>query len=520
MNRVMLIEDEPPILNMVKEMIEASPQGFAVTHTAYNGKNALKLLEPGDILPDLIVTDIRMPMMDGLQFMKELAARGYDIPCIVLSGYGDFEYARAALQSHACDYLLKPLKEDHLEETLAKASALICKRKTAGQRAYLKKVLRLPDDSGALLSDPGYPAYQLLLVRGGAHRNAGWEDVPFVSRSFEALERTPFPSGASGSELPVWWIGGMTSNEKIAIRALSDPAQQSLRREEAESLLCAWQGAAEADFAPALCAAVSEPIPGVRLSSTLRELRETLASETIIGESRVWLPGDRISPAFVITAELEQACRAIVKTGGYRAFEKAFQGWKDEWLKEGYGQLAVENLLEAIVQAFRTQWPVPGRPVVGCFDANGLVSGCRSLDEAAAQFLAYMKEEFESLASSRADRSAKELILNVRRYLEEHYMEPIGSDKLQEMFGFNRTYISNVFSDVVGIPPGKFLAKLRIEKAIALLRERPELTLRQVSEQVGYEDSLYFSKVFKNAVGMSPKEYRERRERDGEIERK
>lgn len=64
MNRIMLIEDEPPILQMIKGMIESSPQGFAVSHTAFNGAKALKLLEDG-AKPDLIVTDIRMRLWTG-----------------------------------------------------------------------------------------------------------------------------------------------------------------------------------------------------------------------------------------------------------------------------------------------------------------------------------------------------------------------------------------------------------------------------------------------------------------------
>ncbi|RKP54448.1 response regulator [Cohnella endophytica] len=515
MNKVMLIEDETPILRMVKDMIESSPQGFVVSHTAFNGRKALKLIEESAEKPDLIVTDIRMPVMDGLQLLKELEFRGYDIPCIVLSGYSDFNYAREALQSRAYDYLLKPLKEEHLEQALARASGMLRKRKEASERAYLKKALRLPDDSGAESVNPGYSCYQLLLVRAGTHRSDEWEELSPASGGWrqdeEDLLRTALCT--SGNVTPAWWIGGLTSNEKVAVRGLAEPETEALRRDSAEEMFAEWrrsEGMANRQF----CLAVSEPVALDRMASSLRALREALARVTRIGESRVWIHGDPDRSAFVLTAELEQACRTIAKSVDYRSFEKAMIGWKEEWRREGYGQLAIESLLAAVVRLFRSQRTMEGAPTVSAFDANELVSACGTLNEVMEQFCGFMKEEYEHASRSRPDRSAKDLIDNVRRYLDERYMESIGSDKLQQVFGYNKTYISNVFSEVVGVPPGKYLAKLRIDKAIALINDRSELSLRQVAEQVGYEDSLYFSKVFKNATGLSPKEYKERRERD------
>ncbi|MDQ6421478.1 response regulator [Paenibacillus sp. LHD-117] len=519
MNRIMLIEDEPPILHMIKGMIESSPQGFVVSHTAFNGAKALKMLEEDGAKPDLIVTDIRMPVMDGLQFMRELSERGYEIPCIILSGYSDFNYAREALQQNAWDYLLKPLKDDHLEQALAKASAMLRKRKSKAERAYMKRVLQLADDFGEEPANPGYPHYQLLLIRRGSYRTGAWEDrLPSPGDGYQrwnddAMEAAVSPEWKAA---PIWWMSGWASNERIAVRALMDPQSGAVRREAAESMLAAWASHAAADEG-AVNMAVSEPIVEEKLAATLRTLREALARETRFGESRLWMQGgDMRRPGFVLTSELDQACRSLTHSADYESFEKAMQGWVREWRKEGYGQAEAESLFSAIVRSFHAHWPKEIASTVAAFDANELVSGCRTLDEAVEQFCLYMKEGYAALAKSRPDRSAKDLMENVQRYLDEHFMEPIGSDKLQQVFGYNKTYISNVFSDVVGMPPGKYLAKLRIDKAIALIHERPELSLRQIAELIGYEDSLYFSKVFKNATGVSPREYKERREKDGQ----
>ncbi|KAA1183415.1 response regulator [Paenibacillus sp. B2(2019)] len=517
MNRMMLIEDEPPILHMIKGMIESSSQGFVVSHTAFNGAKALKMLEDG-AKPDLIVTDIRMPVMDGLQFMRELSERGYEIPCIIMSGYSDFNYAREALQQNAWDYLLKPLKEDHLEQALAKASVMLRKRKSKAERAYMKRALQLADDFGEEQpANPGYLHYQLLLIRRGSYRTGAWEDrlssLGDLYRRWDddAMEAAISPEWKAD---PVWWISGWASNERIVVRALMDPQSGAVHREVAESMLATWASHAETDEG-AVNMAVSVSVTVERLAVTLRTLREALARETRFGESRVWMQGDMRRPGFVLSSELDQACRSLAHSANYETFEKAMQGWVREWRKEGYGQLEVESLFAAIVRSFQTYWPKEIASTIAAFDANELVSGCRTLDEAVKQFCGYMKEGYASLVKNRPDRSAKDLMEDVRRYLDEHLMEPIGSDELQLVFGYNKTYISNVFSEVFGMPPGKYLSKLRIDKAIVLIFERPELSLRQIAELVGYEDSLYFSKVFKNATGLSPREYKERREKDG-----
>lgn len=514
----MLIEDEPPILHMVKGMIESSPQGFIVSHTAFNGRKALHLLEESEEKPDLIMTDIRMPIMDGLQFMKELAARGYDIPCMVLSGYSDFNYAREALQSNAYDYLLKPIKTDHLEQSLAKASALLCKQKRTAERAFFKRMLRLPYDTNALTADPGFASYQLLLLRIGPHRNEEWEELSPSTGGWRQEEEDLLMHLLSslGDDLQVWWLNGPTLNEKIAIMGEVKQGAGQISNREAEQLLAQWKRS-EGSTLYQRCIAVSKPLSPDQMASSLRQLRKALWCEASIGESLVWIDEGFGSGRQDrgMTQEMDQACLTIAMSQDFHTFEQRITSWKEEWRKKRLGQFMIEHLLNTVVQHFRTQRPVEYAGTDAVFDVNELISGCKTLDEVAKQFCSFMKEEYKRLPESSQDRSAKDLIDNVKRYLEEHYMEPIRSDTLQEVFGYHKTYISNVFSDVVGVPPGKYLSKLRIDKAKQLLQERPEWSLRQVAEQVGYEDSLYFSKVFKNATGLSPKMYKERRERCG-----
>ena len=115
---VLVVEDEPMILNNIVKKLEQSDMGFAVTQTAKNGKQALELVQGK--LPDVIFTDIRMPILDGIQLIQHIDAHYASIRTVILSGYSDFEYARTAIRYNVRNYLSKPLDKQDLHECLLK----------------------------------------------------------------------------------------------------------------------------------------------------------------------------------------------------------------------------------------------------------------------------------------------------------------------------------------------------------------------------------------------------------------
>lgn len=120
---IMLAEDETLLRQSLANHIDALEMGFKVTCQVSDGKAALDALKTADI--HMIITDIRMPVMDGLLLAKHIHERYPHILTVVLSGYADFEYAQEALRQGVFDYLLKPVSRDKLESLLGKASLLL-----------------------------------------------------------------------------------------------------------------------------------------------------------------------------------------------------------------------------------------------------------------------------------------------------------------------------------------------------------------------------------------------------------
>ena len=113
---VFIAEDEPPIAEMIASMVDESPAGFRTAFVAHDGRSMLDRLAANR--PDLLLADIRMPVMGGLDLIQAARKLHPDLPCVVITSHPDFEYARAALRAGAMDYVLKTCLPESLDEVL------------------------------------------------------------------------------------------------------------------------------------------------------------------------------------------------------------------------------------------------------------------------------------------------------------------------------------------------------------------------------------------------------------------
>ena len=133
--KVLIVEDEPLMRSYLFENISRLSPDFVASAAARDGLDALPLLEDRHF--DLVITDIKMPGLDGIELVKRLRESGSDVPVILLSGYDEFEYARAGLRLGVAEYLLKPVNDDELSLAL---------RKIAEQLDQSAGMVKLPGD--------------------------------------------------------------------------------------------------------------------------------------------------------------------------------------------------------------------------------------------------------------------------------------------------------------------------------------------------------------------------------------
>ncbi|MBU5441645.1 response regulator [Paenibacillus sp. MSJ-34] len=136
MYRILIVDDEPIILKGLQVLIQQSELPISSIRMAANGQEALERME--EELPDFIFSDVRMPVMDGLELCKRIQEMDADVQTVVISGYGDFEYARQCVGYGVKEYLLKPVSKGQLHELLAKLAKGKSKRRQSGYLSIAK----------------------------------------------------------------------------------------------------------------------------------------------------------------------------------------------------------------------------------------------------------------------------------------------------------------------------------------------------------------------------------------------
>lgn len=149
--RIVLCEDEPLLLQSLRNKVEKAGEGYVVSGLAANGEEALALL--AEISADVLITDIRMPIMDGMALLRRVHDEGLGVHCILLSGYSDFEYARTAMRLGAVDYLLKPVGEDALRQVLSSLRIRLDAQKSAYRAATLAPGARQVEETLSLMRE-------------------------------------------------------------------------------------------------------------------------------------------------------------------------------------------------------------------------------------------------------------------------------------------------------------------------------------------------------------------------------
>jgi len=169
--RIVVAEDEELIRNNLVKKIESYDPALRVVHAAEDGKSALNYIR--ECSADLIVTDIRMPVMDGLELIKSLQSHFPHVRKIISTGYADFEYARQAVRYEVSDYLLKPIKSAELQKAIARVKLSI-----DGEKAGFKRSSEVFKPQGAGSATPEEVVGQVReFLRENFAREISLEDI-------------------------------------------------------------------------------------------------------------------------------------------------------------------------------------------------------------------------------------------------------------------------------------------------------------------------------------------------------
>jgi two-component system, response regulator YesN len=507
MPRAVIVDDEPQARRYLRALVERHCPDFAVVAEAEGGEEALELA--GRLVPDVVITDVRMPGMDGLELAFRLRSELPSTSVVVVSGYEEFEYARTALKAGVVDYLLKPVKAEQLKAVLGEVAS------RAASRLYAQRSRALRDlVSGAEGCDPA-------CLPGGRYSAAALRFGPPPSRfpAADALSGAPFPDdaelsapGAGLAAIHVWALPGRDERERVFVRssALTDGGDF----ERAVSSIAEGSG-----LAYRVLAFGSELFPLDELGAWVAALYHAIDSHAAPGRSLILrgLPGPR-APALAASESSERSLDL-----------SAIEG-RVEYLIAQARYAELERLLRELIVA----WDEDARPLVQAaaqlrrlFDLARRRSGREAAmrdDEPDA-----MAEEATTAAADYADLAdraveALEAILrpparaggnedvpaffaSIKRYIDDNFAGDISLQSTCKLFSISQTYLSRLFRKNEGLSFNDYLTRARIEAAKRFMAENPAMPLKDVASRAGYQDQFYFSRVFKSIVGQPPSEY-------------
>lgn len=498
MIRVLIVEDEPPIARVVKQRIEQFSEQFVVAGTAINGQAALEQLADGQI--DVVFTDIRMPVMDGIALLQQIQALYPHVITVILSGYQEFSYAQSALRYGAYDYLLKPISKGKIEDILARLEIICCNRVNEKKRAQLLGAIR-----GDNPQKVNYPDCIVMFFVAGAFSPLADDALIPGSTFWERvnLEQVILPLLTGKESLLVF--DGKLRCEKIAI---IEHLNSSRAREVAQEIFARLTTREQLHIT---LLGFPDPVPFSMVGTAINELRLNQYKTVKLCKSQlVWedpKASKTVEKAFVLS---DFPANKIVEAIYTQDLEKLSAAVTESLLIAEHNeltQLEFQQFLDLIINDNRLVTD-QFAPFISYTRADILaaVTNAVTLHELGEE----MVSVFTSLSQSTGLDSQKEredIVQEIEQFLIANYGKSISNEMLASKFGFVPSYIRKIFRKSKGVTPSEYLTSYRIEMAKQIIREQPSMRIRDIAQLVGYDDQYYFSKIFKKETGIWPKQY-------------
>ncbi|WP_438431625.1 response regulator [Gorillibacterium sp. sgz500922] len=545
MVNLMLVDDEEHVREDLLKEIDWEAAGFRVVGCAENGREAMELAER--TVPDIVVTDIRMPFMDGLQLAEWLRSRHPLTRIVILTGFDEFDYAQKAIRLHIDEYVLKPFSAADLLQALSKVKLRLDEEIAARKNEFLLRehyrrslpVLResflvslvtrrlRPADVADQARQYGIALSGRSFVASVLHVEvpaAAAEDAPHSLRDSGDPELKQFAVYNIAEEIAGRRGLGTVflHNGKVAIiTALGEPDQPAELQEAMDALEEIRQSVAKFLKLTLTIGVGTETSEPADLKYSYDDAVLALDYRLIHGAGRVLWIGDmekREGEPLRFDEWKESALTRSLKVGTpdeiESAVEQVFSGFPES---ASYAELQIFHLelLTAIMKAAKDAGASPDEETTAeLILPYAKIRTFASIDEAKQWVTALCVRLRSSIANDRLS-AHKNLVQEAIRYTREHFRDPgISIARLCEHLHISAGYFSAIFKKETKSTFVAFLLQLRMEEAARLLRTT-DLRAFEISEQVGYSDPNYFSFCFKKLFSLSPKEYRSRAGGDG-----
>lgn len=502
--RVAVIEDEKPIRQGLVNILSKISPDCEVIGSAADGKEGLKLLKEEH--PDLILLDIQMPDMNGLEMLKLARECGIQTKVIILTAYSDFSYAKEAITQGIENYLLKPVNLQELQQTLKKIrKELIIEQR--GKYALTLEQLFLEAIDGKLSKDT--VTEQILKKEYGI---TATEKICclslFLGTDFEKEQKEVRCFLQEFSEHNqserICWLE-QESRETFLLFFYHVEQEETLRKRVKKSILPAFlvrtgnHGIFTWDF----CHGVYALHEVAKRLEKAREWNLIFGSGVLIECEK--LNRIRIQP-FVYPAEIEGKARHAVINSEAEEFMAGYQLFMNYCLLEVHDPKAIREACIRFAYAVINTAKECG----AVKDENLLTqSVMKAILKAVTweEIMGQLMEVFTKIETREESKAALPMVQRALAIVKECYADGITLDEIAHRMHVSEAYLSKVLKKETNMTFTEIMKRHRIDQVKKLLLDT-DLKLNQIAVMTGFSDPKYMSKVFKNDVGVLPNEYR------------
>lgn len=538
MLKVFLVEDEFVVREGIKNNIDWRSHGYEFIGEASDGELAYPMIQK--LRPDIVITDIRMPFMDGLVLSRRIKKEMPKTEIIILSGFEEFEYAKEGIKIGIAQYLLKPISG---EELLAEVDIVAEKIREKQQESeirekYLKEMeenflkerkelfqylvtgsksaaelLELADRLSIDLSSLWYNIV-LVIIKSANHAQNEYSDsiveIEEKLRELDDAHVLTFDRNLEGKAL-LFKADSKEELEKIEQDYLNKMENMLKRYDN----ICYFGG-------------IGLPVDRLReLPSSFESANHAFAHRYFVSENLI-LSRDEISQGDYLKEEEfdishvnpkqidRNKIKEFLKVGDKEEViyfvEEFFRGIGSNVMKSNlFRQYITMDAYFSVVE-FLEELQIK-REEIEAFDVN---SGILQNQKSAVDYIIRIMEEALELREKTASNRYGAVVDEVMRYIEEHYaQEELSLNLLASQVNFSPNHLSMIFSQQTGQTFIKYLTDFRMNKAKELLRCTGKKS-SAISMEVGYRDPHYFSYLFKKTQGMTPTQYRGGKSPEGE----
>ena len=524
---VMLVDDEEDVIQAILHKMDWEAMGYMKPEYAHNGLEALDLAE--NHTPDVVMTDIKMPYMDGLELSRKLKEQYPNIRIIIFSGFDEFEYAKEAIRLEAEEYILKPIDAGELKDVFGRIHAALDKE--FDEKQNVEKLTTYYMESLPLLQEDFYAS----LVEGRISENHLDKEMADYRINFHGplycvailhTSTTDVPEGISPLLLAVsvrklaeermekrWdsrFFSYMGSTAVIAQMSAEDDVTRFT--DDCDKFCRLARSVCNANVTVGIgqiCSQLKDlqiSYEGARDAVSYRALYGTTKAINIM---EITPQGSSDISEDSQEEELHEIFRKIKmdEQGALRVAVSAYVSNRTSTQSTIQGhRLFIMDMVSELYRFARNNHLDPDT----IFDRNEDVYHVTQQMEP-AELMVWLTDvclKMQAMIRSKRQDTSKSFVARAVDYVHDHYAEQnLSIDLVCSNLGVSAAYFSTVFKKETGKTFINFLTDYRMEKALQLLIEKDEKTY-VIAQQVGYEDPNYFSYVFKKQFGMSPSKYK------------